>query len=237
MVIIVDTSRQSAAKTMNKSNNSSVLTEEAKQVIIASSIGDGHITHNKLMCSSKFREYMEFKSEYFKNLIPFRLKDKINGGFKKSPITLMDTTVHPFIAEVGSMTLVDKLSKLTGLGIAIWFYDDGSLHKTKHFYNLNTHSYTKEEHTNIIIPFLESKLGVKVRLAYDRKKDGRVFCYCRIGKRMGAEKVMNLLNKYPVSCYSYKSLSPETIEKEFKPTNELARRSKEKTKLSRVVIK
>lgn len=40
------------------------------------------------------------------------------------------------------------------LGLAMWFYDDGSLHQTKLFYNLNTQAFSKETNEQIIVLFL-----------------------------------------------------------------------------------
>lgn len=97
------------------------------------------------------------------------------------------------------------------LGVALWFYDDGSLHKTKLFYNLNTQAFSQEINQDLFVPFL-SKFGIFAKPTIERKRDGREFWYLRISRYEGAYEITQLLNKYPVHCYNYKVWSSETIQ-------------------------
>ena len=109
------------------------------------------------------------------------------------------------------MNIEDALNLLDDLGIALWFYDDGSLHKTKLFYNLNTQGFSEEVNKELFVPFF-LKFGIKAKPTIERKKDGREFWYLRVGKYDGAYEISELLNKYKVNCFDYKVWSSETIQ-------------------------
>lgn len=53
--------------------------------------------------------------------------------------------------------------------------------------------------------------GIYHVLRTEKKKDGRIFYYLCINKYKGAAIISQILNKYPVNCYSYKRWSSETI--------------------------
>ncbi len=89
------------------------------------------------------------------------------------------------------------------MGVALWFYDDGSMHKNRYFYNLNTHAFSKEIQESLFVPFF-NKLGIFPKLATDNKKDGRSFTYLRIDIHDGAFEINNILRKYPIKSFNYK---------------------------------
>lgn len=60
---------------------------------------------------------------------------------------------------INQMPLKEVLDNLDDLGLALWFYDDGSLHQTKLFYNLCTHKFSREIHEDILVPFF-NKWGI-----------------------------------------------------------------------------
>lgn len=51
------------------------------------------------------------------------------------------------------MDIETALNLMDDLGVALWFYDDGSLHKTKLFYNLNTQAFSQEINQDLFVPF------------------------------------------------------------------------------------
>lgn len=126
---------------------------------------------------------------------------------------------------IKNLSIEEVLANLNELGLALWIYDDGSLHKSKYFYNLNTQSFSKEVQEDVLIPFLNS-YDIYPKLQVENKKDGRQFWYLRIGKYQGAAEISKILNEYPVNCYSYKRWSSETIQKWSKLQEELKRQGK-----------
>ena len=134
-----------------------------------------------------------------------------SNGYAKTPIWQFHTHVSPDITKIKNMDIETALNLMDDLGVALWFYDDGSLHKTKLFYNLNTQAFSQEINQDLFVPFL-SKFGIFAKPTIERKRDGREFWYLRISRYEGAYEITQLLNKYPVHCYNYKVWSSETIQ-------------------------
>lgn len=208
------------------------LTNEQLQVILTGKFGDGCLStpktckDNSIYSSNcKYEEYVDFKMKLLGNLASSKSFLKENG-FSKKPIWQFHTHVNSDITKIKNMSIEESLKLMNELGLALWFYDDGSLHKTKLFYNLNTQSFPKEVNEDLFIPFLKN-FGIDAKSTIERKKDGREFWYLRVGKYDGAYEISSILSKYPVSCYHYKVWSPETIQiwsklqEELKRTNNL----------------
>ena len=199
-------------------------TREQLQVFLTSQLGDGNIhttNSNSTFYSTncKYEEYIDFKISLLGNMFKAK-KYLIKNGFSSTPIWLMRSKSSNYLRTIKEMSVSEIVDKLDDLGIALWFYDDGSLHKRKLFYNLNTHKFSKEIQENIFIPFF-NKFDIYPKIRTERKKDGRTFYYLSIGKYDGAINVSTILSNYFVSCYSYKLWSSETIQKWSKLQEEL----------------
>lgn len=195
--------------------NQQLCTLEEEQLIISGILGDGCVYKAKdcLNMSIKFeciyKEYLNFKQSLITSLKNTEIKERINNGYKNNKIYSLYLGVNPLIDFYFKLSLEEKLNKLNELGLALWIYDDGSLHKEKLFYNLCTHSFTKEDNL-IIIDFLNKKFNIKASLRTENKKDGRVFYYISINKFSGSDKINTILNKYKIECFSYKLWSSQT---------------------------
>lgn len=197
------------------------LTREQTQVFLTARVGDGCIKENKngsiYYCTNcKYKEYLEYKKNLLgKGTIGYTQRN----GYSNTPIYTLYGGAYPELDYIRKLSLMDTLNSLDSLGIALWFYDDGSLHKRKLFYNLNTQKFTKEEHESIIIPYFSS-IGINAKLRIDKSKNQLLY-YLSIGKYDGAYDISNILSKYPLNCYSYKLWSSETIQKWSKLQEEL----------------
>ena len=185
------------------------------QVIVSGIFGDGHIsmsTSGKSFYSTSciYEEYIDFKANLLEGLLN-KKKSYLNMGYKERIIYEINTSVDQRISNLQALSIEEKLSLLDDLGLAMWFYDDGSLHKKNLFFNLSTHSFSEEIQRNLFIPFFEER-GMKPKIFYDKKKDGRIFPYLYFGKHFGAYEIMQILSKFPIECYKYKLWSPETIQ-------------------------
>lgn len=200
------------------------LNENQLQVILSGLLGDGNIhttnSNSTLFTTNcKYEEYIDFKINLLEDM--FKNKRMLeHNGFCSTPIFIMRTKSSRELEQIRAMSIQEVLDNLNELGIALWFYDDGSLHKNNLFYNLNTHAFSKGIQEKYFIPFF-NKLGIYPSLQIERKKDGRTFWYLRIGKFSGADKISAILEKYPLECYSYKRWSSETIQKWSKFQEEL----------------
>lgn len=183
------------------------LSKNQLQVILSGILGDGCIsttnTNSTLFITNcKYEEYIDFKVSLLGDMFKHKSRKDTNG-FCKTPIYIIRTKSDKNLTLIKHMPIPDILDNLTELGIALWFYDDGSLHKKSLFYNLSTHSFSKDIQEKYFIPFFD-KLGIYPSLQIEKKADGRVFWYLRIGKFSGADKISRILDKYPINCYSYK---------------------------------
>lgn len=205
------------------------LSNEQKQVFLSGRFGDGCIaTSNSgstyFTTNCKFEEYLKFKKSLLGNMSKDISLCKENG-YAKTPIYNLRSCSSNILKYIKEMPLEEVISNLDDLGIALWFYDDGSLHKTGLFYNLNTQSLTKEFQEDVVIPFF-NKRNIFPKLQIENKKDGRIFWYLRIPKYDGSCEISKILNKFPVSCYNYKLWSSETIQKWSKLQEELKSQGK-----------
>jgi hypothetical protein len=200
----------------NRQSAALSLSESQLQVFISGLLGDGcvHTTSSNstlYITNCKYEEYIDYKSKLLGDMFKAKIRQAENG-YAKTPIYIMRSCSSQVLKDIKEWSIPELLEHITELGIALWFYDDGSLHKKNLFYNLNTHSFSKEVQEQYFIPFF-NKLGIYPKLQVERKKDGRVFWYLRIGKFSGAAEVARILEKYPIECYSYKRWSSETIQK------------------------
>jgi len=193
------------------------LSNEQIQVLLTGKFGDGCLStpkscvDNSLYSSNSIHEeYVDFKMKLLGNLASKKSRISSNG-YAKTPIWQFHTHVSPDITKIKNMDIETALNLMDDLGVALWFYDDGSLHKTKLFYNLNTQAFSQEINQDLFVPFL-SKFGIFAKPTIERKRDSREFWYLRISRYEGAYEITQLLNKYPVHCYNYKVWSSETIQ-------------------------
>ena len=152
---------------------------------------------------------MQFK-KYLLGDLALDIKQIENHGYKDGVLYTLISRHHPDITKIRNMSIEESLSLIDELGIALWFYDDGSLHKSKLFYNLNTQKYSEEINSNILVPFLK-KFNINAKSTIERKKDGKEFWYLRISKFEGAYEISKILSTYKVNCYDYKIWDSETI--------------------------
>jgi hypothetical protein len=196
---------------------------QQKQIIISAFLGDGCFsTYNKnirIHFSSIYKEYLEYKKNILDNLSG-KISETLNKGYKINKIYQLSTLINNEITSYLDNSKIEILNDIDELGIALWIYDDGSLHKTKHYYNINTHAFTKEYQEKLFIPLL-NKFNIYPKIRKENKKDGRIFYYLQVSKYEGSYEITKILEKYPISCFSYKRWSSETIQKWSKFQEEL----------------
>lgn len=205
--------RQSAA---NELNNNQL------QVLLTGFFGDGSLysrqRENKKInfyysTNSIYKEYMEYKKNLLSDLCTSKITESINQGFKKNTIYRIHSCTSSAITKIAELAPEKAISLMDDLGLALWFYDDGSLHKTKEFYNLNTQKFSREFNQDVIVPFLKNNFDITAIPTIERKQDGREFWYLRIRRFEGAFTITEILKKHFVNCFNYKLISSETIQK------------------------
>jgi hypothetical protein len=189
------------------------------QVLLTGKFGDGNLGkytgnlnyHYQTSCIHK--EYVEYKAALLGNLITDKgISCVKNNGYKKGIIYTLNTHSSEEISKLSEESLEDSLHRMDELGLALWVYDDGSLHKTDYFYNINTQKYSREIQEDLFIPFLKN-FDIYAKTTVENKRNGKQYWYLRVCKYQGAAEISKILNKYLVPCYDYKIWSSETIQK------------------------
>lgn len=115
------------------------MTTQQLQIILSGILGDGGLYKNRhnyyFKCSCKHKEYIEFKSSFIPELLGTKWyrKDPNLGSYKQTPMHILRTKTAEKLTLLNNLTLIEILDKLDDFGLAMWFFDDGSLHKTKFF--------------------------------------------------------------------------------------------------------
>lgn len=192
------------------------LTNESYQILISGKLGDGCFVENKNEKSSFrtnciYKEYIDFKGAFLAKDFNTSYSNKINRGYKANMIFNLATYLDERIYKIHKSSIENTIKNLDDFGLALWFYDDGTRHKDKNFYQLSTHSFTKEIQEDLFIPLLKDKWGIIAKCIIERKKDGREFWYLNISKYKGSYEISNLLLKIPLKCFEYKLWSSTTI--------------------------
>ena len=192
------------------------LTNKQIQVLLTGTFGDSHVAQHKtgnfsFISSCIHEDYMRYKGELLGDLWNDKIISVLNKGYKESIIYKVYGKRRENIAELHLLSLADKLSLMDDLGVALWFFDDGSLHKRNHFYNLNTHSFPRNIQEELFVPFFK-RLGLSAKIYPDKKKDGRLFHYLSFN-RVDSYYITELLRKHYVSCFEYKMWSKEVTSK------------------------
>jgi hypothetical protein len=190
------------------------ISNEQKQLMLSGLLGDGSIKHSHVSYNCMYREYMVYKRLLAGKLAKSEVIESNNLGFKKgSKIYSFSMKLNDYSRYLVDTPLSETVRDLDELGLALWVMDDGSLHKKNYFYNINTHSFSREDEENILIPKL-NEFGIYPKILTEKKKDGRLFSYLYISKWNGAMVISRILRKYIVECYRYK-LIPEEIENAY----------------------
>lgn len=190
------------------------LTIEQEQVLLTGIFGDGCLHKNgknsTYTSNCIHKEYLEFKRTLLGDLSTGDLYYTAINGYSGTPIYTMRSKTEERVTKVHNYTLETALNRLTDLGVAMWIYDDGSMHKDKLFHNINTHKYSEEINRELFVPFFNT-YNIYPKVTKEVKKDGRIFYYLRVSKYEGSYEISKILEKYPVECFKYKSFSSETI--------------------------
>ena len=195
-----------------------LLSEQEKQIIIGSLLGDGNISYNKsenqahliFAHSEKQKEYCILKTQYLKNIMYFERSfypteeldkryNKIRVAYRalsKEIYALKEYREKWYNVENGkSIKHIDKndLFELNALGLAIWFQDDGYKEKNSD-YILCTQCFSKQD-LNLIVEYFDKVWNIDVTI----RSNNEIY----IGKRY-RDKFTSIIKPYISSDCNYK---------------------------------
>lgn len=194
--------------------------KESRNLLIALLLGDGTISKNnvfKIVHCEKQRDYLEWKIKQLKangirnNGIKSYIKTK---GFNVGvPVYYTQLNIVPFIKVLRRVFYTPKkiignrklLNRLSPLGIAIWYMDDGSINIRKnkegriHGFYIKISTCEPKEEVQVLIDYFKEVWDIKFYMFHEgKKKDSYSLC---CGTKEGL-KFVELVKPYVVQVPS-----------------------------------
>jgi hypothetical protein len=199
------------------------LTQEQKDLIVGSTLGDGSIIlsgrkitpYFKIAHCEKQKDYLYWKKEILGNLVNNVSKniDKRGNSIMYGFHTISHKDLNPirkmFYENNKKVITENIIDYISPLGLAAWFMDDGSKTRSNN-YRLSTDGFSEAENY-ILKEMLEKKFGVLVKVCEYTRHDKK-FYYLSINKE-NSIKMTQEIKPYVVDCMKYKLIdcSPTTI--------------------------
>lgn len=192
-------------------------TGDSEQVILGSLLGDASISKSGKLAETHCiaqKQYLDLKMSSTGGKLHCR-KDPPGGFNKKTKETVSNNVcLGLYGKELRNKLYKDRkrvsrdyLNSLNAIGLACWFFDDGSLHHSKgsrnrFYYRLHTEGFTHDDVEGIVAFFNEN--GIKCR-SYKRENcEGRVIYFSPSSSRV----ISALISPYASVDMKYK-LWPE----------------------------
>jgi hypothetical protein len=183
------------------------LSEEEYQIILGSFLGDGSAEVEPFRAryrtnhSLKQKAYVDWLVEKLQRLVRTPPRIAVNGGYGDYNYCF-GTIGHKEILEIAESLIIngkktitrEYLDKLSPLGLAVWFMDDGS-----HCGMFSTHCFSKEEN-EIIVQYLKEKWNIDSRVCEDKRVN---LFYVGI-RNSSLCKLKDIIYPYMPDCMKYK---------------------------------
>lgn len=172
--------------------------KESRNLLIALLLGDGTISNNnvfKIAHSESQRKYLEWKVQQLKNngIRNNGIKSYIKTTGYKSGVSVYYTQLNviPFIKVLRRVIYKDKkiignrkiLNRLTPMGVAIWYMDDGHINIRKdkngkiHGFYIKISTCEPKEEVQTIIDYFKEQWNIAFYMFHEgRKKDSYSLC-------------------------------------------------------------
>lgn len=183
-----------------------VLTQEMRDVIIGSILGDGYICNRSLEISHSFKQldYLKYKLNLLTDICKGTLDPRLLNGDVIS--YKLRTYCRDEIAEYYNLFYYEKIKQipkdiaeyLTPLAVAIWYMDDGGI-RGKHTGRIATCCFTKEE-----VELLSSSLNAKYSLTTRVASEGKYYTIYLPAKNECFDKFCEIIREYVPECMLYK---------------------------------
>jgi len=199
-------------------NRQKDLTEEQKQIIVGTLLGDGFIQKRgnsyrlKLKHSQGQLRYMLWKLDRlqpFFDLEPHIETSICRGKHQKScyaySLAQKDlVTFHSLFYDITGRKIItpDLIDYLTPLSIAVWYMDDGSIESNGRI-RIYSNSFSKEEN-EVLSRLLQEKFDISlIPHSKFEKKYNRYYWYL-LGKKDSSKKFIDLVYSHIVPSMQYK---------------------------------
>lgn len=186
--------------------------QRQKEILVGTLLGDGCIERHgpsyRLLMShcdkqkdllfwkkDQLSQYVNCARQYISkkdNKKSWKFNSIVHGEFK---------TYYNLFYQNGTKTIIESLSNyITPLSLAVWYFDDGTLHNKKSV-RISTEGYSENENY-ILSKIIMDKFGLLSKVAKHKKKE-KEYYYLSM-KRDASEQFFKLTEPYVIDCMKYK---------------------------------
>ena len=186
-----------------------------EQILIGSILGDGSISHYAgyfRYCeehSFKQKEYLLWKNKFLNYNQNTRIRTIKNNKHKLFSIRKNSKSFkelyHLFYPNGKKVVTQEILDKLTPLGLAVWYMDDGNLNYYCNSVNISTHGFSFEEN-QLISQWFESNFNIKTKIMKQKSRNRGIkhFNYYIAMYGKNTQIFINIIKYFIIPSMKYK---------------------------------
>ena len=194
---------------------SAPLSEEARQVILGTLLGDGSLrryegyAHPRLVIrhSAKQREYLEWKVGFLQRELGGRITEVRDPTSRDQEKAVYVSSASPKLQEIFQLTSKGVrrkwLNQLRPLGLCVWWLDDGSLVRNRTQAVLCTDSFTLKE-VKVARRYFQKVWGLPFRVAPAKRGTQRYRLWLRSTSE--TKRFLKLIAPFVPECMKQKVL-------------------------------
>lgn len=204
---------------ISREESSMKLKKKYCQALLSSKLGDGGFYKNGngdyyfgFVCKELM--YLKFKRDFIlKRNRKLRLLGsepitKVFSGYKEGSYSYsFRTNRHRSLKSIAEMSVEEAIDNLDLDGLIMFYLEDGTYHKNKHFMHIYCNTFTIEECNYLIEKIYKFYPIKKCAIRYDRKKDGRKYPYIYIPVSVSnifKLDVLEFIRLNDLACFLYK---------------------------------
>lgn len=208
-----------------KDNISNAINETQRQVLLGSILGDGSLRKETDNCrlfisqGEKQLAYLNWKVDLLGNLITGGIREG-KSGYCDNKIYIVNTHITQELNEYSceeteQVKLV--LSKLTDLGVAIWYMDDGSICNS----TMSIHTEAFTYNTQLLFQkFFKEKYSIEPKIR-QYKKHGKLYYYLNFSTS-DSKVLSSKISSFIIPSMQYKLLEGYREKFTYKKERELS---------------
>ena len=187
------------------------LTEEQKEIIDGTIMGDGHFTSSGQLdvahCLKQYSYIYWMNSKLNSISTGLKRTSQNKYRFKTKALNYIKDLYKLLYDNKVKRVNLDFLNRLTPLGLSIWFSDDGYLDNDSN-YVLCTHGFSDND-KNLICQYFEEKWGIITKIKKMHSKRYAKTYYANSFDHENATKLSQLIKYHMVPSMLYKLLKSE----------------------------
>jgi hypothetical protein len=187
------------------------LTQEQKEIINGTIMGDAHINiYGSMEISHSIKQYSYIYWLHSKMLSiasDIKKTTKNKYRFRTKSLDYLKTLRNELYPNNIKIVTAELLNKLTPLSLAVWFQDDAYLENGSN-YVLCTQGFTDEDR-DIISGYFKSKFDINTKIKKLHSKRYAKYYYAHVFDHENSTKLTKIIKYHILPCFLYKILNSE----------------------------